>query len=435
MTNKILLGIAIIALILGVMFIVYGSWLYRTNPPFQQTSNRILDTPVGFAFGNSENLTQESTYFWLHLENIECKERTIEAELDMNFVCQEMKNPTPFYNEKSVFFLLQIPSDISDVKVDYHMRGRDPQFYGGYFQIINSTFLHSGLSAILVEIPKENFTFGKSEFLCFYFKMTNVFSKVNSYTYQRVITFSSNFDDAVRNSIWQKHIVADNTAVFRLLYAAELYVEEPFDFNSQMLPLPRGIHYYSNHTQYSWNIKTIATSFGSDSVVIDFEDIPTKNTIATNENWMLFCWGLGIPLVVTALLEIPREIASLKSASHENSLNMPTPEQPKKFDRELELEKIHVVKETFRNYFKIGTSILTGTFSTLLVLIITLFFSQKLDMFSAILETIFLAIVISLAFLWVHLRNVKFLKQYDEWIKKIEKGESLPSITDMEIKT
>ena len=71
---------------------------------------------------------------------------------------------------------MQIPSEITDVKVDYHMRDKDPQFYGGNYEIINNTVLQSDLSAILVEIPKQNFTFGDNEFLAFYFTMNNVFS-------------------------------------------------------------------------------------------------------------------------------------------------------------------------------------------------------------------------------------------------------------------
>jgi hypothetical protein len=257
------------------------------------------------------------------LENVVRSEGTIKAELDMIVVSQEMENPTPLYNEKSIFFLLQIPSENRDVKVDYHMGDRDPQFYGGNYKIINSTVLHSGLSAILVEIPKEKFTFGESEVLAFYFTMSKVFSNVNSYTYQRALPFSSNFNDAVSNSNLLRDVEYRNTAAFRFLHTAELYVEEPNEVNSQIMPLPQGIHYYSNHTQYSWNIKTIATSVGSDSVILHFEDVPTKNVFLVLESVMWFSLGLGIPLSISSLFEFLREkdglsqiraFTSLKSA-------------------------------------------------------------------------------------------------------------------------
>jgi hypothetical protein len=292
---------SLIFLIIGVELAGYGSALLLIQPQSQSTSNQTSEAPVGFVFGNSENLTQEATYFWLHLENVDCKAGTINAELDMQVECQKVKNPHPFYSEKSVFFLLQVPSNISNVKVDYHMRDKDPQFYGGTFQTINGT-----VSAILVEIPKENFTFGEQEFLCFYFEMSNVF-KVDSYTYQRAITFSNNFDDAIRESIWQRHIVADNTAVIRLLYKAELYVEQPNDFTlAQIMPVPRGIHYYSNHTQYSWDLKAISTSLGSDSIILCFEDIAAKNTIAKHESFGWFLLGFGIPLGISSFFELQK---------------------------------------------------------------------------------------------------------------------------------
>ena len=102
------------------------------------------------------------------------------------------------------------------------------------------------------------------------------------------------------------------------------------------------------------------------------------------------------------------------------------PEGEQAFDRELELEKIRTVKKTFQNYFNIGSSILTGGLTALVVLIITLFFSNNLNLLTAILELIGLAIIISIAFYWSHRRNIKFLRHYDGWIKKIQKGEPLP---------
>ena len=361
MTSKRTLAIiALVALLVGIVFtsigIYIGIWFITQSP--QSTSSPVSDVPVGFVFGNSENLTQEATYFRLHLENVDCNEETIKAELYMIVVSQEMENPTPLYNDNSIFFLLQIPSEITDVKVDYHMRDRDPQFYGGDYELINSTVLHSGLSAILVEIPKENFEFGENEFLAFYFTMSNVFSNVNSYTYQRALTFSSSFDDAVSNLNLLRDVEYRNTAVFRFLHTAELFVEEPYEVNSQIMPLPQGIHYYSNHTHYSWNIKTIATSVGSDSVILEFEDIPIKNELLFLDNVMWLSLGLGIPLFISSLFEFLRVkdglsqirgFTSLKSELHRNSLNM---EGTKDIDNNTIGELIRLVDSNKFDLFK-----------------------------------------------------------------------------------
>jgi xanthine/uracil permease len=103
----------------------------------------------------------------------------------------------------------------------------------------------------------------------------------------------------------------------------------------------------------------------------------------------------------------------------------------KKFDREIELEKLHVLKENWQRNFDIGTSLISGAFTAFIVLIVTLYFSQKLEAFTALLLTIAVGVIIYLAFASVDGRNVKFLKRYDGWIQTIEKGEPLPTISEM----
>ncbi len=107
------------------------------------------------------------------------------------------------------------------------------------------------------------------------------------------------------------------------------------------------------------------------------------------------------------------------------------PIDKKVFDRELELKKIEVVKEDHQRYFTTGSSILTGGFTALLVLIITLYYSQKLDLVTALFVTILVGVVIAVGFLSIDIHYKRFYKRLDKWIEKIEKEEPLPSITEM----
>jgi hypothetical protein len=67
---------------------------------------------------------------------------------------------------------------------------------------------------------------------------------------------------------------------------------------------------------------------------------------------------------------------SLKSAQRRNSLNMPTHEKTCCFDKDIELQKIQIVKDAFQSYFNLGGSILVGMFVSVSVLILTLYMSR-----------------------------------------------------------
>ncbi|XES78479.1 MAG: hypothetical protein ACBZ72_06290 [Candidatus Bathyarchaeia archaeon] len=98
---------------------------------------------------------------------------------------------------------------------------------------------------------------------------------------------------------------------------------------------------------------------------------------------------------------------------------------------ELEITKIETVKEAFLSYFKIGSSILTGGLTALVVLIITLYFSHTLDLVTAIIEAILVGVVMGTAFLVNNRRYKRFLQRYDSWLTKIENKTPLPSVFEM----
>ncbi|MCW4017335.1 MAG: hypothetical protein NWF00_01410 [Candidatus Bathyarchaeota archaeon] len=104
------------------------------------------------------------------------------------------------------------------------------------------------------------------------------------------------------------------------------------------------------------------------------------------------------------------------------------------FQKEIELEKLHILKEDHHMHFKIGGSILVGGFTTLLVLILTLSASEKLNQYNSSLLIISLVGLTTFAFFFNDLMNNLFLKKYNDWLLKIEKCEPLPPIHEMKEK-
>jgi hypothetical protein len=111
--------------------------------------------------------------------------------------------------------------------------------------------------------------------------------------------------------------------------------------------------------------------------------------------------------------------------------NTPTNQVKTAFDRELELAKIEAVKQGFQSYFKIGSSILTGGLTALLVLILTLYFSHTLDLLTAVLEGLSIGIVFGFCLRLTNRRYMNFLKKYDYWIIKIKEETPLPTVVEM----
>ena len=99
-------------------------------------------------------------------------------------------------------------------------------------------------------------------------------------------------------------------------------------------------------------------------------------------------------------------------------------------DVDVELKKIEIVKDSVHMYFNLGNSIVSGSLVALIVLLITLFFSGSLGtgllgLSVSMVLIIALAIVYIVVFGFLNRQNNRFLKLADEWMKRIERGETL----------
>jgi hypothetical protein len=101
------------------------------------------------------------------------------------------------------------------------------------------------------------------------------------------------------------------------------------------------------------------------------------------------------------------------------------------FDREIELEKLNTAKENVMKYLDIVNSLIIGSFISLTASFLTVFLGKSEYLWLAVSLTIVLAVVTCLSWCFVVKLNKKFLRQYDKWLEKIQKGEVLPSTVEM----
>lgn len=294
--------------------------------PSQPVSSQTSDRFSGFVFGTSENLTQERTNIQLVLKDIDCSKKEINATVSLNVVCQEWDKTSFLYNSTSIFFQLQVPSEINDLTVTYQA-GIDPKYFGGTFSYNNNVSANH-ISTITLELPKENFTFKENTRVSFNFKMVDAFSTINSYTYELDIPFSSGFDSYAENEIQYTQSTFSTVSIYRWLQSAELYVEKPAVENNyivtQIMPEPYGINYYLNQTRYHWNVKLLSTSFGTDVIILTVEDVTAKNDIENYQTWGWFLVGLGIPTIISASYEFIKE-----KKAYSKTRTMPKQEEEK----------------------------------------------------------------------------------------------------------
>jgi hypothetical protein len=316
MTSKPNLALlSVIMLVMGLLISLFSA-LYLLLPTMQATPLRQnLPTSTGFAFAVTSPLIQNRTLFYLELNSINANQGTINATVRVTFQCREWAKTDIHFNGDYMYFLLQVPTQINDktLTVHYHRDYQDPQYWGGTFSCQNGNGTDS-ISIVTVKIPTNNFSYSQPSYLTFNFEMKDAFTKINSFTYQLGIPFSADvgnyFDKSAGVGVQEiTPISSRDSIVFRWVLVASLSVQQPDMryFLSQIMPVSDGIHYYGGYTHYSWDVKALSTSFGSDSIVLTIEDNTAKDNAAKLEacGWLFL--GLGIPTTLSSFLEFVRE--------------------------------------------------------------------------------------------------------------------------------
>jgi hypothetical protein len=299
--------------IIGLVLAIYGG-LYLFAPTFQNTPvSQNLQTPVGFAFATTAPLVQDETLFNLYYNSIDANRGTVNVTARVTFQCKEWAKTDLHLNGETMYFILQVPSQIdkNSVIVHYNRDYQDPQFWGGTYSCENGNGTEK-ISRVTVEVPIKNFTYDASSYLEFKFEMKNAFVRINQFTYQLGISFTTNLGSDNYGSDGLREITpisGIDSLVFRWVARASLYVEQPDNryFLSQIMPVSNGIHYYAGNTHYSWDVKAISTSFGTDSIILTIEDNVAKEKGTIQNQFAYLFLGIGIPLAISSLAEYIRE--------------------------------------------------------------------------------------------------------------------------------
>ena len=101
------------------------------------------------------------------------------------------------------------------------------------------------------------------------------------------------------------------------------------------------------------------------------------------------------------------------------------------FDRELELKKLDIIKETYQVNHELANSIMSTVMIALLVVVVTYGLTNTLNLFSALLGILVIVIVFVAGFYNVFKMNRNALAHYNKWIIDIQNGRPLPTIVQM----
>ena len=101
------------------------------------------------------------------------------------------------------------------------------------------------------------------------------------------------------------------------------------------------------------------------------------------------------------------------------------------FDRELELKKLDIIKETYQVNHELANSIMSTVMIALLVVVVTYGLTNTLDLLGAFLGILVIVVVFAIGFYNVFRMNRNALAHYDKWVIEIQNGRSLPTIVQM----
>ena len=101
------------------------------------------------------------------------------------------------------------------------------------------------------------------------------------------------------------------------------------------------------------------------------------------------------------------------------------------FDRELELKKLDIVKETYQVNHELANSIMSTVMIALLVVVVTYGLTNTLNLLDALVGILAIVIVFAIGFYNVFRMNRNALAHYDKWVIDIQNGRSLPTIVQM----
>ena len=140
------------------------------NPNFSLSSYILHRTNLSYT---TFLYSSENTELHIKIQSFDFGKKRADVNIDINYICTNRSNL------KIVFFILQVPYYAKDLKVAYSALSLES--FGGK-SIIKS--INQNFSFIIIQIPKENVTFGKNEYMSLSFSIENIF-----WRYRRKISY------------------------------------------------------------------------------------------------------------------------------------------------------------------------------------------------------------------------------------------------------
>jgi hypothetical protein len=101
------------------------------------------------------------------------------------------------------------------------------------------------------------------------------------------------------------------------------------------------------------------------------------------------------------------------------------------FDRELELKKLDIIRETYQVNHELANSIMSTAMIALLVVVVTYGLTNTLNLLGGFLGILGIVIIFVIGFYIVFRMNRNALAHYDKWVIDIQNGKPLPTIVQM----
>lgn len=294
-------SIALLSFSIGAGLLVYS--LLRYFPIIQPSYTlspvpEYSEDPYGFLFFTSEDIIQSLASSLLFIiDEVKYQEGTARVQIFADFF-RSMANTN---NGNSTFLVLQAFHNISDVSVT--INGQSPEGYGKKEIII--TYEESATSYLLIDIPKEDIAGHIQVFMDFTWK--GVFWRRAFYTYNLVVSFNSAFPNYINEVGLPKEAINGNGLLLPdVTSRTSLSIARPEKAAiSEAMPNPDIIGFSEGKVWYSWDIKRRSDRdrYASTAVSIDMEMNDLKKVYASSWAYFTLCLGIGIPLIISSVIE------------------------------------------------------------------------------------------------------------------------------------
>lgn len=282
--------VCVVLIFLSIWFISIAIAIFPIAETFTET--KVSYGYQGFMFGTSEELNSSNSEFKVVVSGFDFESGKVN--------CSIIVHPyvTNISTDENVFFLLQVPHNITNISVRY--LNWQPNF---------TSFPNQNVSYILVEIPKADpeptFKFDYLGSFGFDFTIEHAISKIDFYTYDVNLLFETGFHHSSGSSEIEDVVKDIQELYFFWTSRTFLHVERPENYRFiQMLPLPQRPDYWGGNPTFRWDIKSLTSERNEIPIILSIENLMLKELYTSRSSISFLFLGIGIPLLISSFFEM-----------------------------------------------------------------------------------------------------------------------------------